>query len=413
MSRIKRAVLFTIFTQVLLFNIGSKVVLGQDKALQNDVFFLYEPKLPIVSAENFNLNNSLMVTADAAVVMDSDTGQVLYAKNPHQRRPIASTTKIMTALLAIECGDLKGVVTVSPRAAGVEGSSIYLRAGEKLALEELVYGALMNSGNDACVAISEHIAGREEIFVDWMNLKACLLGLKNTHFSNTNGLPHKEHLSTAFDLAVLTRFALKNPAFGKIVATKGYVISGPRGPRHLSNTNQMLWSYPGANGVKTGTTSAAGKCLVSSADRKGRRLIAVVLHSDNRYSDSIKLLDYGFSNFKSQTVVKRGETVSFAGVSDGIKTRVPAVSSEDVAVTVPVKGTDAIEKVVMMEREISAPVSSGVPAGKLLILVGGEPVAETELLIKENVDKLPVYRIVYNKIRNELCKINLITPTHL
>ncbi|MFZ5633124.1 MAG: D-alanyl-D-alanine carboxypeptidase family protein [Bacillota bacterium] len=375
---------------------------GQTADFQDDVFFLYEPGLPAFPAGNFNKSGLVTVTADAAVVMDADTGQVLYAKNPHQPRPIASTTKIMTALLAIECGDLKGVVTVSPRAAGVEGSSIYLRAGERLSLEELLYGALMHSGNDACVAIAEYIAGREEIFVDWMNYKARLLGLKHTHFSNTNGLPHKEHLSSAYDLATITRHALKNPVFNKIVATRGHAISGPWGRRLLSNTNQMLWSYQGANGVKTGTTNAAGQCLVSSASREGRRLIAVVLHSDSRYADSIRLLDYCFANFKNQTVARSGEAFSSISVRDGTETRVPVGCLKDVVVTVPVKKNGAIEEIVMKDREIVAPVKPGQAVGKLLVLDGGEPVTETDLVTFGQVERLPVYRQVYNRILNEV-----------
>lgn len=140
---------------------------------------------------------------------------------------------IMTALLAIESGDLKEVATVSSHAAGVEGSSVYLRAGERLTMEELLYGALMNSGNDACVAIAEHVAGSEDIFVYWMNCKACLMGLKNTNFANTNGLPNKDHLSSAWDLATITRYALKNPVFNRIVSTRSHTISGPWKPRQL------------------------------------------------------------------------------------------------------------------------------------------------------------------------------------
>lgn len=388
---------------LLLATFGSgRAVFGQPAEFQEDVVFLYETDSPAIPAGNFNERSGIKVSADAAVVMDADTGQVLYAKNPYQPRPIASTTKIMTALLAIECGDLQGMVTVSPHAAGVEGSSIYLRAGEKLSLEELLYGALMNSGNDACVAIAEHIAGREDIFVHWMNYKASLLGLKNTHFGNTNGLPHKEHLSSAYDLAVLTRYALNNPVFSRIVASKKHVISGPREQRYLSNTNQMLWSYKGANGVKTGTTSAAGKCLVSSACRDGRRLIAVVLHSDNRYADSIKLLNYGFNNYKNVVVVRSGQAISIIAASDGVKPMVPVGCSRDILVTVPAKGPDVIEKDIVMDQGINAPVKPGLVVGSLMVMVEGNPVAGAKIITLEQVDKLPVYVLVYSRIRNKI-----------
>lgn len=360
--------------------------------------FLYGPGLAEVRAGDYSRGVEITVTADSAVLMDADTGQVLYAKNPHQPRPIASTTKIMTALLAIESGDLNQVVTVSPHAAGVEGSSVYLRAGERLTLEELLYGALMNSGNDACVAIAEHVAGREDIFVCWMNCKARLMGLKTTNFANTNGLPNKDHLSSAWDLATIARHALKNTVFNRIVSTRSHTISGHWKPRQLSNTNQMLWGYQGADGVKTGTTGAAGKCLVSSASRNGRRLIAVVLHSDSRYDDSKRLLDYGFANFESERVAESGQAVSCVSVTDGVKNTIPVGSMRDVAVTVPVRGEDRIEKVITVDREIKAPVRSGVAAGRLLVLVGGQPVAETGLVTLESVEKLPPLRLVYQKM---------------
>ncbi len=247
-----------------------------------------------LSAEN--KPNAPTVTADAAVLMDACTGQILYDKNAGLRMPPASTTKIMTALLALEGGELGQVVTVSPEAASVGEASLELRAGEKLTLEELLYGAMLRSGNDACVAIAEHIAGTESNFVLLMNQKAKMIGANDTGFKNTNGLPAAGHYSTARDLAVITCYALKNPTFQKIVSTRGKLI-GRQGERYLNNTNRLLWSYAWANGVKTGTTNEAGHCLVASARRGDTQLISVVLHSDDRWADSIKLLDYGFDSF--------------------------------------------------------------------------------------------------------------------
>ena len=378
---------------------GPGAASGKMTGLQNDVFFLYQPGFPAAETANFGKAGTVYVTADAAVLLDADTGQVLYAKNPHQRRPIASTTKIMTALLAIECGDLDHMVRVSPRAVGVEGSSIYLGAGEKLTLEELVYGALMHSGNDACVAIAEHIAPREDIFVQWMNRRAVMLGLKNTTFMNTNGLPHKDHLSTAYDLAVIAGRALQNPVFSHIVSTRNHVIKGPGGQRRLSNTNQMLWGYKGADGVKTGTTSAAGQCLVSSASRDGRRQIAVVLHSDDRYGDSARLLDYGFACFKNEAVAQKGDHAAYVKVRDGVEGRVSAGCARDVVVTVPVGGDGGVEKIIKKETEIKAPVMPGQVTGSLLVLVNGEPAAAADLIANKGVDRLPVYGLLYQRIK--------------
>lgn len=401
MSRLTRGVFLFVFTLLVCATPGAGAVYGQTAAVRDEFFFLYRPE-QAVQTGGFQKSGMPSVTAEAAIVMDAGTGRVLYAKNQHQPRPIASTTKIMTALLAIKCGHLKETVTVSPRAAGVEGSSIYLRAGEKLSLEELLYGALMRSGNDACVAVAEHIAGSEQAFVNLMNHTARLLELKNTHFCNSNGLPHREHFSSAYDMAVITRLALKNPEFNEIVASRGHVISGPKEPRLLGNTNKMLWRYQGADGVKTGTTNAAGRCLVSSATREGRRLIAVVLHSDNRYAESIKLLDYGFANFRNQTVARAGEALSSIKVRHGTQKIVPGVCLGDAVVTVPVDAGRSIEKVVMAEKVLEAPVRAGLPVGKLLILTDGKPAAETPLVTMEQVNRLPVHRLVFSIILDEI-----------
>ncbi len=260
-----------------------------------------------LSAEN-NIPSAPTVTADAAVLMDARTGKILYDKNAGQRRPPASTTKIMTTLLALEGGEPGQVVTVSHRAASVGEASLYLRAGEKLTLEELLYGAMLRSGNDACVAIAEHIAGTESNFVLLMNQKAKMIGANDTVFKNTNGLPAVGHYSTARDLAVITCYALKNPTFQKIVSTRGKMI-GEQGERYLNNTNRLLWSYAWADGVKTGTTNEAGHCLVASARRGDMQLISVVLHSDDRWADSVKLLDYGFDDFDRVRVLEADNAI--------------------------------------------------------------------------------------------------------
>lgn len=246
------------------------------------------------------------VNAPSAILLDGKTGEVIYEKNAHEQRPPASTTKILTALLAIECGDLDTVVQVSSNAASVGEASINLAPGDKLKLEELLHGALMKSGNDACVAISETIAPSEEEFVGLMNLKAKILGAENTNFCNTNGLPHRDHLTTAYDLAVITKYALDNSIFSQIVGKKFYTMDWeePSKKKQLKNTNQLLWTYSWATGVKTGTTVKAGKCLVASAENNGNEMIVVVLHSSDRFGDARRLLEYGFEK-KENSYAKR------------------------------------------------------------------------------------------------------------
>ena len=236
------------------------------------------------------------VYASSAIMLEANTGNILFAKNAEEIRPPASTTKIITALLAIECGNLKMPVTVSKKAALTGEASINLSENDSITLNSLVHGALIKSGNDACVAIAEAIAPSEEEFVGLMNLKARTLGAKNTTFFNTNGLPHPKHLTTAYDLAVITRCALTNPVFSEIIQKKTYDLHWLNPRRHytIKNTNKLLWTYPYATGVKTGTTLKAGKCLVASAKYDNRELILVLLNSPDRFGDAQRLFDYGF-----------------------------------------------------------------------------------------------------------------------
>ncbi len=242
------------------------------------------------------------LTAEAAILMDYQSGEIIYSKNAYESRPPASLTKVMTTILAIEHQpDLSYVATVSPLAAATEESRINLRAGEQITLENLLYGALLKSGNDACVAIAENIALDEEDFIWRMNLKAQLLGCIGTSFENTNGLPNDHHQSCAYDLAVITRYALQNDTFSEIVQTPYKTIHwvGQRTVQ-IKNTNRLLQFYPGAIGVKTGTTNKAGQCLIAAAEREGHCLIAVVLKSQNRFLDATNLLDYGFKTIGCQ-----------------------------------------------------------------------------------------------------------------
>ncbi|MGI6589006.1 MAG: D-alanyl-D-alanine carboxypeptidase family protein [Peptococcia bacterium] len=247
------------------------------------------------------------ISAPSAVAIDAETGRILYQKNAFQLRAPASTTKILTAIIAIESGHLEDVVTVSKNAASVGEASLHLKACDKLLLRELVFGALIKSGNDACVAIAEYLSPSEEEFVGLMNLKAQLLGAYDTTFYNTNGLPHPYHLTTAYDLALIARYALQNPLFSKIVATKNYTMkwTNPQKATFIKNTNRLLWSFPEVTGVKTGTTIQAGKCLVASAKYGQQQIVAVVLNSDDRYGDAQKLLEYGIKTKEIQSYAKR------------------------------------------------------------------------------------------------------------
>ena len=236
------------------------------------------------------------ITAEAAVVMDLDTGQVLYGKGEHERRPPASLTKVMTGYLAGKQFQAQQWITVSETAASTGESSLNLKTGDVLTFDALLHGALMKSANDACVALAEYMAGTEKNFVQNMNLQACLLGCKDTNFCNSNGLPAEGHYSSAYDLALMTRAAMQNETFAAIVQTQQDMVHWQDGRQLLvRNTNRLLREYPGAIGVKTGTTNEAGQCLIAVAEKAGKRVIVVVLKSKNRFYDAVALLDYGLS----------------------------------------------------------------------------------------------------------------------
>lgn len=247
-----------------------------------------------------------LIMAEAAVVMVADTRQVLYAKNADSIMYPASTTKIMTLTVALEQGAADSVVTVGPQAAGCEGSSLELKAGDRLNLREAEYGMMLVSGNDAAEAIAESIAGSIPAFVELMNAKAQAIGATRTHFSNPHGLPDPvNHFTTAYDLALITAYGLQNPAFAQIVATRDYEVRLLNRPEliHAGNTNKLLGTYAGATGVKTGFTNDAGECLVAAAKRDNVQLIAVVLNSDYRWTDTASLLDYGFAQLGLKSVL--------------------------------------------------------------------------------------------------------------
>lgn len=252
-------------------------------------------------------------SAGSLCLLDAATGEVLAEKNACQPSLIASTTKIMTALVVTERCDLDRLVTVPPEATGIEGSSMYLKTGEQLTVRELLYGLMLHSGNDAAVALALCSAGSVERFVGWMNETAQSLALCNTHFANPNGLDDDENYSTAHDLAILTRYALKNPEFLRIVSTRSIRAAG----RCLTNHNRLLWSLEGAIGVKTGYTRAAGRILVSAAERCGRRLIVVTINDGNDWRDHSALYDYGFSLYQTRIALRRGDAVAELKLLDG------------------------------------------------------------------------------------------------
>lgn len=337
-----------------------------------------EPFIGVISNGDGNQFEMPKIGAGAAIVMDTETGRVLFEKNAYSRRSMASTTKIMTAIVAIENGNLDDIVTVSQKAAVVGGSTIHLKAGEKLTLRELLYGLMLESGNDAAIAIAEHIGGTVDNFLEMMNKKAGLLGAKNTCFKSPHGLDKNGHYSTAYDLAVITRYALKNPTFSKIVGTRSMGITN----RGLYNTNEMLDLYPGADGVKTGYTGLAGRCLVTSATRDNWRIISVVMGCPTRYiraQSSKAILDYAFNNFKIYALLKPGEDIRKIPVIKGVKDSVAVKSIEEIRFPLKKDELDMVETGVYLPDSLTAPVYAGEDVGSIEYLINGEAIAHSTL----------------------------------
>ena len=324
------------------------------------------------------------VSADAAVLMDVTTGDLLFGKQATKRRPPASTTKIMTAILGFELGRSDEVVTVSQKAADVGEATLHLDPAEKINLYELITGALVRSGNDACVAIAEHIAGSEEQFVQLMNRKALALGAQNTNFENTNGLPRKEHYSTAYDLALMARHGLQIPQFASITRQKETKIHflEPDVFMDLRNTNKLLWNYPYADGVKTGTTTAAGKCLVASATKEGRQLLVVVLNAPDRFGDAKKLLEWGFEKTETVRIVNAGQAIAEFPSS---KESVQVFSKDPIDISISKVERKKIQTRVVWEKTANLPVQAGERLGRLEVWLGEQKLNSVPLLSEKEV----------------------------
>ena len=318
--------------------------------------------------------------AEAFILMDAGSGRVLTGKNTEQELAIASTTKIMTALVALETGNLSDKVTVKQNHLK-EGSSMYLRAGEVLTLEELLYGLLLPSGNDAAECIAAHCGGSggsggSAQFVRWMNEKAKALGMEHTSFANPSGLDEMGHSSCALDMARLAAYAMQNPTFARIVSTRTASV----GTRTMTNHNKLLASYSGCVGLKTGYTGDAGRTLVTCAERDGMRLIAVTLHDGSDWADHAALYDYGFSAYALSSGAKKGEAYGSVSV-DGQS--VSAVAAE--SFRYPTAENEALSVRAELPQTVSAPVRKGQTFGTLVISCGETEVGRVDLVSARSV----------------------------
>ena len=323
------------------------------------------------------------LSAEKAILLDGITGRVIFEKDADRQSLIASTTKIMTALVVCEQCNVLDRMRIPKEAVGIEGSSMYLREGEVLTIQELLYGLMLSSGNDAAVALAIYCGGTVEGFAELMNDKARVLGLCNTHFENPNGLDSPGHYSTARDLAVLAAYAMENPIFAQTVSTKTIRV----GERYLRNHNKLLWQVTGADGVKTGFTKAAGRILVSSAMRNDRRLVAVTLNAPSDWQDHSILLNKGFEQYSVKNLIKSGQVLGYNQVAGGESAKVQLIADADFDFYL----AEGEKPMVMLPGAgfVYAPVAEGAEAGFAYVVLEGNAVGKVPLVYGTTVEQTP------------------------
>lgn len=321
------------------------------------------------------------VSARRAYVLDAVSGRELFARNEDQRSLIASTTKIMTALIICEQCNVLDRMRIPKEAVGIEGSSMYLKEGEVLTLQELLYGLMLSSGNDAAVALAIYCGGTVEGFAELMNDKARILGLTGTHFENPNGLDSPGHYSTARDLAVLAAYAMKNPIFYKTVSAKSVKV----GERCLTNHNKLLWKLEGADGVKTGFTKAAGRILVSSATRQGRRIIGVTIDAPDDWNDHCQLLNEGFTRYQNRQIVQAGQCVGTLTVLGGESGCVQVLAAENFSYALAQEESPVL--VLPGPGFVYAPAVAGADAGFVYVLINGNAIGKVPVVYGSTVEQ--------------------------
>ena len=331
------------------------------------------------------------ISAQSAVVIEKESGRILYEKNAQKEMPMASTTKIMTALLALEEGNLEDKITISAAAAGVEGSSMYLQEGETFLLKELLYGLMLSSGNDAAVAIAEHLGGTDA-FVQKMNEKASQLKAVHTHFANPNGLPDDTHYSTALDMANITAYALNHPVFSEITSTQTYQISGEGKAmsRTLVNHNKLLKLCEGCLGVKTGFTKAAGRCLVSAVCRNNMTLICVTLNAPDDWNDHCSLYNFLFDTYHMETIVQSGRSLGTIPILESDTAALTAASAEDFCY--PLRSGEQCITSLTLTPDLIAPVSSGTDCGNISVSLNGKELASLPLKVIGSAEARPALK---------------------
>ena len=351
------------------------------------------------------------VAAKGAVLIDASTGEVLFEQDSHTQLPPASVTKVMTMLLVMEAVQdgkihLEDRVTISEHAASMGGSQMYMEAGEMHTVAELMEGVAMASANDGCVALAEFVAGSEEIFVEKMNQRAAELGMRDTHFVNTNGLPVADHYSSAYDIALMSQklyeFEETHQWFTTWQSTITVGLPGKEKEFGLTNTNKLIKAYEGCNGIKTGFTSEAGYCLSASATRGDTHLIAVALGSETskiRNAEIAKLLDYGFANYETAVIAEEGQIMGTVLIEKGTRTSVSAVTTEKITVLTGKGQKDKLKTEVTISETVPLPLDKGQEIGKITLYDEEEKLAEYPLVAAAPVEKASFRELVSRLIQ--------------
>ncbi len=353
------------------------------------VFFI----LPAIFMLVFIPRNKLEVSAEycsakAMCVLDKDSNRILYAKNEHTQLPMASTTKVVTAITVLShCQDLDSYVQVADESIGVDGTSIYLRKDEMIKVKDLLYGLMLRSGNDSAVALACHVAGNVENFANLMNEMAQSIGAKNSHFTNPHGLDDKEHYTTAYDLALITAYALNNPIFKEIVSTKSYVIDATNksDKRYLTNKNKLLNSLDGCCGVKTGFTSKAGRCLVSACERDERTSVCVVLNCGPMFEESSALLESSFTDYERVKIIDKFSEIYNEYIIDKKSGKLYLYADEDFYYTLKKNELDDIKIEYSVKLDNA---QEGDMVGEIRIFFTNRLIKSIKLYTMNKIDKL-------------------------
>ena len=411
--------LFQIYHKIILlffiFMFMAPSVFSDDLSPSDDTFDISEILGDIESIEtNSDTSKLPTINSRAYVVIDRKSNTILIEKNEKQKKKMASTTKIMTALVVIEHCDLSDTVEVSKKAASTGGSRLGLKTGDKLTVCDLLYGLMMRSGNDAAVCLAEHVAGSITDFANLMNEKAKSLGLSNTHFVTPHGLDEDEHYTTAYELAILSNYAMNNEIFAKIVGTKNYTITINGYPKTLTNTNELLGVLNGVYGIKTGFTNGANRCLVTCCKRGAMDIICVVLGADTkkyRTTDSIKLIEYAFQNFTYVNIeeiisnhfeIWKKENLPTITVSKGVSNYLDITFEEIPHSSIPVRSdlVNNFQVYINYESNLIAPISKGTSIGTITLELEEQPIYSGDILVNTNIEHKNILDYLYDFCQN-------------